>query len=264
MPVIFVLCFLVTLFACLLGTICGMGGGIIIKPVLDACGVMSGVAVTFLSGVTVIGMTCWNLGKTLLKKEAVIDAKHTPLLAVSAAAGGLLGKILFNKVAGLFAVRDTASGIQAAVLFLATLATLLYTLKKDSLPSKHVDSPWASLLIGFVLGVFGAFLGIGGGPFNVAVLFFFFSMASKRAAQNSLFIILFSQLASTLKTVFSGNIPTFNPWILAGMIVVGILGNELGRRLNRTLDDKKAIRWMVFGMALIMAINIYNVFKYLL
>ena len=261
---LFVLCLLVTLFACLIGTICGMGGGIIIKPVLDATGAMSGATITFLSGVTVIAMTCWNMGKTFLKKETVIDAKHTPMLAVSAAVGGVLGKTLYTQVASLFADKSTASGIQAVLLFLATLATLIYTLKKDSLVSKHVDSRLASLLIGFILGVFGAFLGIGGGPFNVAVLFFFFSMPSKRAAQNSLFIILFSQLASTLKTVLFDGIPSFNPWILAGMIVFGILGNELGRKINKRLDDRKAIYWMVFGMGLILAINLYNIVKYLL
>ena len=30
------ICYFVTFFACCIGTICGMGGGIIIKPVLDA------------------------------------------------------------------------------------------------------------------------------------------------------------------------------------------------------------------------------------
>ena len=70
---ILIICCLVTFVACILGTICGMGGGIIIKPALDATGVMSVATVTFLSGCTVIAMTCWSVGKTLLKKESVIE-----------------------------------------------------------------------------------------------------------------------------------------------------------------------------------------------
>lgn len=58
--ILWAICYLVTFAACVLGTICGMGGGIIIKPVLDAAGVMSVSTITFLSGVTVIAMSCWE------------------------------------------------------------------------------------------------------------------------------------------------------------------------------------------------------------
>ena len=36
----YAVCFLVAFLACIIGKICGMGGGVIIKPVLDATGVM--------------------------------------------------------------------------------------------------------------------------------------------------------------------------------------------------------------------------------
>ena len=71
-------CCAVAFAACILGTICGMGGGIIIKPVLDATGVMSVAAVNFLSGCTVIAMSCWRVGKTALKKESALDMHSTP------------------------------------------------------------------------------------------------------------------------------------------------------------------------------------------
>lgn len=80
-----------------------MGGGIIIKPMLDATGVMSVSTITFLSGCTVIAMSCWNVGKTALRRESVLDLHSTPYLAVGAAAGRLVGKQLYTMVAGLFA-----------------------------------------------------------------------------------------------------------------------------------------------------------------
>ena len=92
-----VLAYLITFFACMVGTLSGMGGGIIIKPVLDAAGQMSVAAVTFLSGVTVIMMTVWTLGKTIQRRESVLDIRNTTRLAVSAAAGGLFGMVLPSK-----------------------------------------------------------------------------------------------------------------------------------------------------------------------
>ena len=53
---IYLVCCAVAFAACILGTICGMGGGIIIKPVLDDIGVMSVAEVNFISGCMVIDM----------------------------------------------------------------------------------------------------------------------------------------------------------------------------------------------------------------
>lgn len=258
----YIVCFLVTFLSCGIGTICGMGGGIIIKPVLDATGIMSVAAITFLSGVTVICMTSWTLGKTFLKKESVIDIKNTTILAITAASGGFLGKELFRRVAALFEDPNTAGGVQACFLFAATLATFLYTRKKDEIKSRETDSILMIAVLGFGLGVFGAFLGIGGGPFNVALLFYFFNMQTKKAAQNSLYIILFSQMASTCKTILSKGIPEFSIVLLIGMIILGIAGSEIGRRINKKIDDKIATKCLLGSMILIMCINLYNIFKF--
>ena len=259
---IWAICYLVTLVACVLGTICGMGGGIIIKPVLDATGVMSVSTITFLSGVTVIAMSCWNVGKNFLKKESEVELRSTSVLAVGAAIGGLLGKQLFTMTAGLFPDQNTAGGVQAVLLLIATLATLLYTLRKDRITAVQIASPVASLLIGLALGMLGAFLGIGGGPFNVAALCFFFSMSTKRAAQNSLFIVLFSQLTSTMKTVLFDGVPAFQVTVLLGMVLLGIAGSELGRRINKKIDNRQATVCLEGAMVLIMVISVFNIVKF--
>lgn len=260
---IYLVCCLVTLGACILGTISGMGGGIIIKPVLDATGVMSVEAVTFLSGCTVIAMACWSVGKTAVKKESALDLRSTPVLALSAALGGLAGKQLFNLVASQFADRNTAGGVQACLLFFATLATLLYTLRQDRIAPKQVRSLAAAGAIGLLLGLLGAFLGIGGGPFNVAVLCYFFSMPTKKATQNSLLIVLCSQLASTLRTLFTTGAPRIDLALLAGMVVAAVAASEVGRRIHRRIDERQARLCLEGAMVLIMGISIYNMFHFL-
>ena len=259
---LYLTCFLVTFAACVLGTVCGMGGGIIIKPVLDAVGVMSVAAVTFLSGCTVIAMSCWNVGKTALKRESALDLHSTPFLALGAALGGLAGKKLFQLAAAQFADQNMAGGVQACLLFCATFATLLYTIKKNKFHPKHVRSQMAALGIGLFLGLLGAFLGIGGGPFNVAVLCYFFSMTTKRATQNSLLIVLFSQLASTLQAVLTTGAPQIDAALLAGMIVVAVAASEVGRRIHRGIDERQATLCLEGAMVLIMGISVYNMFKF--
>ncbi len=260
--VLYVICFAVALFACTLGALSGMGGGIIIKPVLDATGVMSVATVTFLSGCTVILMTGWTLGKTLVKKESVLDVKNTTYLAVSAAIGGLMGKQLFSLVASLFVNPNKAGGVQALLLLVATIASFVYTLEKDRIAPKQVSSRMVMILIGFFLGILGSFLGIGGGPFNVAILYYFFSMPTKKATQNSLYIVLFSQLASTCKTVVFDGIPPFSAAILIGMIVFGITGSEIGRAINRKINEKQATRLFELAMILVMSVSVYNIIKF--
>lgn len=260
---VWLICYAVTFIACILGTICGMGGGIIIKPVLDATGVMSVSAINFLSGCTVIAMSLWNVGKNYCKKESQVELSTTGFLALGAAVGGLLGKQLFTLVSALFTDKNSAGGVQAVLLLIATAATLAYTLKKDRIPSRQVVSPLASMCIGLGLGMLGAFLGIGGGPFNVAVLCYFFSMPTKKASQNSLFIVLFSQLTSTLKTLLSGGIPAVDPMVLAGMVLLGIAGSELGRQINRKIDNRQATICLEYAMVVIIFISIYNITKFL-
>ncbi len=92
---VYLICYAVTCFACVLGTICGMGGGIIIKPVLDATGVMTVDTITFLSGCTVIAMSGWSVSRALYRQEDVLDMKRTPIFALAAAVGGLLGKEMY-------------------------------------------------------------------------------------------------------------------------------------------------------------------------
>ena len=47
---------LVSFGASIVGAICGIGGGVIIKPTLDAFGVLSVATISFLSGCTVLSI----------------------------------------------------------------------------------------------------------------------------------------------------------------------------------------------------------------
>ena len=52
---------LVSFFASVIGAICGIGGGVIIKPVLDAFGLYSVSTISFMSGCIVLAMTAYSV-----------------------------------------------------------------------------------------------------------------------------------------------------------------------------------------------------------
>ena len=239
-----------------------MGGGVIIKPVLDALNVADPASVNFMSGCTVIGMSAWSVGKSYIHKDSQIDLKVSTPLAIGAAAGGIAGKSLYGLVAGLFTDPNTAGGVQAILLLIATAGTLIYTIRKESVVSYHCTNALVCLIIGLVLGMLGSFLGIGGGPFNMAVLFFFFSMSTKVAAQNSLYIILISQIAGLIKTFASNSIPEVMPVLLMVMVICGILGSEIGGRINKRLSEKKTTILFELAMLLVMGVCLYNIIAF--
>ena len=111
-----------------------------------------------------------------------------------------------------------------------------------------------------MLGFFASFLGIGGGPINVAVLTLFFSMSVKESAVYSVAIIFFSQL-SKLITIFAtaGFAPYAHQWkTLIFILPAAILGGIIGSKLNRKFDDKIIRKVFVFVLLLLILLNLYN------
>ena len=254
--------FLVALGASAVGAICGIGGGVIIKPVLDLFHLETVSAISFLSGCTVLTMSCYSVGKSLLAGEKSVSLDVGTPLAVGAAAGGLLGNQLFALARQLWDDPDRVGSIQAACLAAVTVGTLLYTLNKARIPTHRLQNKVACAAIGLALGCMSSFLGIGGGPINLVVLYFFFSMDTKTAAANSLYIILFSQLANLTATAVTGSVPAFRPAALAVMVAGGIGGGAAGRWMNRRMDSRMVDRLFILLMAVIIAISIWNCVRY--
>lgn len=253
--------FLICICATTLGAISGIGGGVIIKPVLDAVSGMGVSAISFLSGCTVLAMSIVSLLRSR-GGDVKVEAKQGTLLAIGGAVGGILGKWLFDAVKSAFGSDAVVGTAQSVLMILLTLGVLVYVLNKHRIRTLRVTNGAACVAIGLALGVLSSFLGIGGGPINLAVLYYFFSMDSKTAALNSLYVILFSQSASFLSTVLQGKVPEFSVPALVVMVVGGVTGGFLGRAVSKRMDNRKVdvlFRWMLL---LITAISVYNLWRY--
>ncbi len=253
--------FLVSLCASAVGAICGIGGGVIIKPVLDLLHLETVTTISFLSGCTVLSMSCYSVVRAMAAGEKRVSLSTGTPLALGAAVGGLLGSRLFSAVRGMFENPNTVGAVQAACLAAVTLGTLIYTVCKSRVHTHRVESKTVCVVIGLALGCMSSFLGIGGGPINLVVLYFFFSMETKTAAANSLYIILFSQLANLLSTL-AGGVPPFRPAVLALMVAGGIGGGIIGRSLNKRLDNRAVERLFIGLMAVIIGISLFNSWRY--
>ena len=184
-------------------------------------------------------------------------------LEIGAAVGGLIGKWLFSYVKSLSSDPNKVGAVQALCLLIVTLGTLIYTIYKAKIKTYEVDSSIVFVLIGIFLVIMSSFLGIGGGPINLVVLFFFFSMSTKLAAENSLYIIFFSQIASLISTIVTGSVPDFQIGVLVLMVAGGIAGGICGRAINKKIDEKTVDKLFIALMVLMIVINIYNIYKFM-
>lgn len=243
-----------------IGALVGAGGGVIIKPVLDMLELMPVKTASFCSGCTVLCMSLVSLLCTRTSGVKLQVKTSTPL-AFGAVIGGFVGKAILEMLAKGHG-SNVLGGVQAFFLALITCGVLLYVCHKDSLRSLHVQSIPLCSLIGFVLGVISSFLGIGGGTSNVAVLFYFFSMDAKEASRNSIYIIVFSQLASIATALFTHSVPAFE-WIeLLGMIAGGISGALISAAISRRLDTKGVEKALKALLVVMIGVNSYNLLKF--
>lgn len=259
--IVMIIFFLVSFLASVVGAICGIGGGVVIKPVLDMLGLETVAAISFLSGCTVLSMSCYSVTRALAKGDSGVDVRTGTPLAAGAALGGLAGKQLFELVKSLAGSQGTVGAVQAACLGVITLGTLAYTVNKARIPTHRITAPAVCIAIGLALGIMSSFLGIGGGPINLVVLYFFFSMDTKTAAANSLYIILFSQLASLITTLATRTVPPFHWPVLLVMVCGGVGGGVVGRALNKKMDNRLVERLFIGLMGLIVLICVYNVWR---
>lgn len=253
---------LVSFIASAIGAICGIGGGVIIKPTLDLFGWEDVSTISFLSGCTVLSMSCYSVGKSMLSGEKTVNLKLGTPIAIGAAIGGICGKQIFSTIKAISANPEVIGGIQAICLAAITFGTLIYTLKRCSIQAKAVCSPLLCALIGLVLGIISSFLGIGGGPINLAVLYYFFGMDTKTATANSLYIIFFSQIASLFTTIITRSVPEFVPVSLTLMVVSGIVGGIIGRRINKRIIAEDVEKLFISLMIVIIGVSLWNVYGY--
>lgn len=257
--------FLVSFLASIIGSICGIGGGIIIKPTLDILGVLSVETISFLSGCTVLSMSVASLlkGKNGIKNE--IKLLVAIPLAIGAILGGIFGKRTFILLESYLSNENYVGLIQSIIMSIILIFTIyaIFHLKRGSkFQRMFKDNILMTTIIGFILGLISSFLGIGGGPMNIIILTIFFLMPARVAALNNLFIIMFSQLSSLSYLIITNRLPEFNILILILMVVGGVLGGVIGSNYRNKISNEIIEKLFTKAMVVVLLINIANAIKF--
>lgn len=257
----FILYLLIGLLATFFGSMAGLSGGVIIKPVLDFFGHYDLASIGVLSSVTVLAMSSVSLLSSKRHRHE-IEKKQSLLIALGSIVGGTVGKSIFNSFLANENIVEVVGIIQSSMLIGILLLIFFFIKFRHRFKTFAIKNEFVIILVGLILGMTASFLGIGGGPLNVAILGWLFSMDTKRAALNSIFIIFFAQLSSVLVVLFTTNVSDYNLTMLPFMVLGGVSGGLLGSRVRIWLSVKQVELIFNTLMITIILINIFNMISF--
>lgn len=247
---------IVIFIATFLGSSAGLGGGVIIKPVLDFIGAHDLSMISFLSTSAVFTMAVYSTIKQV-RNKVKFDTMMIVLVAIGAMIGGNVGSSLFSylmKVMDNDVLRFIQS-LSLAILLIVVLINVNVEHKNLTVKNKFV-----TFIIGLLLGIISAFLGIGGGPINVAVFIFFFSVDLKSATVYSIATILFSQGSKLFTIATTSGFAIFDLSLLWYTLPMAVLGGIVGTYVNHKANEKLIKQIFNITVVCIILLNLYNAF----
>ncbi len=239
-----------------IGSIVGLGGGVIIVPGLlflssllpSLAGVTPQVAVG--TSLLVVVFTALSSSLSYLKQNRV-DVKSGLLFFVASGPASMLGAWLNHGV--------TSERFQAFFGSFLILMAFLLSARDRIRPRKvkwHVErlyiddatgrehrygyNHWIALAVSVIAGIMAGFFGIGGGALMVPMMVIFFAFPPQLATATSMFTILLTSSFGSLTHVYLGNIN----WLLALFLIPGAwIGGKLGSWFAARMSGK-ALIWM--------------------
>lgn len=254
----YIMYFLIVLIATVAGSMTGIGGGIIIKPVLDAMGHYSVATIGILSSVTVLTMAAVSVSRQFAQGARIKPGIACPLI-IGSVLGGLIGETSFKAILSVTGAGAAVTAIQNTILALMVITIFIYINVKNRVKSRTSQGFKQAVLTGGFLGIISSFLGIGGGPANVALLMLVFSFEVKSAAVYSLLIILFSQASKLISVAVSTGFGSFTLNMLPAMVIGGSMGGFIGAYLNKRLTERVVSNCFLGIQAVVFGIAVYNI-----
>ena len=258
---------LITLFATTLGAISGMGGGVIMKPSFDLIGEYNASQIAVVTSCSVFTMSLVSVALTLLAKKKDGEEKPDYVIILFMALGSIVGGYLGNLVFGLITASSSDAIVkicQNCVLITVMIFIIIYMNASQKPKSLNSKSKIIAVIAGLFLGIISSFLGIGGGPMNVAVIIFLFGYGMKTASICSLAIIIFSQATKIITMTVEGGFGIFNVPILVFVVVASVVGAFIGRFITKKISEKGAKLCFLCAQIIIVGLCIYNIVKYAL
>ena len=267
---------LIAVLAGFLGSLVGLGGGIIITPALT---ILFGFDIKYAIGASIVAVIATSSGSAIaFVKDHVSNMRVGMLLEVFTTAGGVVGALM----AGVFSSKLLYIFFSLILLnsFYGMLKKtgLITKLKKEEekvendkyadkykLNSTYYDKatgetvkynvtnvPQGSLVM-FGAGFASGLLGIGSGAFKVVALDTYMKLPIKVSTATSNFMMGVTATASALIYFFNG---TINPAVAAPIAIGTLIGSRTGAKVMQRLDAKY-IRYIFLPILLFTIINMF-------
>lgn len=252
--------FLITILATTMASLTGMGGGIIMKPILDILGHFDTATIGVLSSISVFTTSFVSTFKNILNKNKFHMEIVIPL-GIGAIFGGSIGQMIFHFFTASFENKSTITIIQNVIIGILVCLVFWYIKNKDSIVSKNLTGALNSSLVGLILGIISSFLGIGGGSINVPIFIYFFSYDTKTATISSLVTIVFAQFSKLVSIATTTGFAVYDLTIAPYMVIGAIMGGFIGTKLSANFSDKQIEKAFRFLLCIIFALCIWNIFS---
>lgn len=221
---------IIGLIAGILGSMIGVGGGIIISPALTFLGFTPPqVASTSLFAVSSTSVSSTIAYARSNKIQYMLGIKMV-LLSIP---GAIIGSYLSTSIdPGYFRV------LLATIL----IATGIYLMFRKSIINGNsftLESTWVKILFfsaTFVAGIMSSLFGIGGGVIFVPLLIMIVGLTMHLAAPTSQFVLMITSIVGLTTHIILGN-PEYLPAILLSVGAFG--GAQIGSRLSTKLSEQK-------------------------
>ena len=211
----------------LLGSMIGLGGGIIVVPVLT----FLGFPPTAAASNSLFAALSNAIASTIsYSKQKRIEYPLGIKLGLLSIPGTVLGALISTDVAP-----DVFKILFGFVLIAS--AAYIFLRKKIETREKTISKQMMIFAIGasFFAGIISSFFGIGGGIIFVPLMVVGMGMAMKKAAPTSQMILLFASLSGVIVHSLLGH-PDF---LQAGLLAIGsFIGGLVGARLSIDIKER--------------------------
>lgn len=241
------------LLAGTIGSLVGLGGGIIIVPLLLTLGSISLLEVSpqIAVGTSMITVVFTGLASTLAyMKLKRVDYKSSLYLFIGSGPGGIAGSWVnrylnddsFSLYFGIFII------FVAIILTLKNKQESVIQIKKTGIQRTFMSTEGkiytygfnlqAAIPIAFIVGFVSGLFGVGGGSLLVPALILLFSFPSHIAIPTSMLIVFLSSVVSTITHISLGNVN----WLFALILIPGAwFGGKLGAYINSKLSSNMVV-----------------------
>lgn len=255
-----VLYVIVSFVATIIGSLTGIGGGIVLKSLVDTFSNDSVIVISFYTTVVVFTMCIVSIYKQW-QKGFKFNLKVLTGISGGSLIGGYFGDHILNFIAGNYD-QSKVQLVQSIILFITLVFLIIYTRigpEKGKVENPTVKS---TILLGLFLGSISIFLGIGGGPLNVSLLVILYGYGMRDASIYSLATVFFSQVAKIISIVYVGEYGQFDLSLIPVLVLVAIMGGYIGTLLNQKLSSRKIESLYIILMSGLSLVTLINIFRY--